>query len=178
MSAKHRDTSLPEDQHPQVAANLLGVRHVDSGIIPAVASLLGSSASAALQQRIIDALGGPGDAAGGSALIAAYAQVPAELREAVLGQLFTRADWSLALVQALADKKIDYVALGPSNLHRLRTHPDKAVAGRSNAVIDQLKGPEKNEKAQLIAQLRWGVEKPANHENGQKLFLANCASCH
>ena len=178
LSAKLRDTSLADDQRAQVAANLLGVRHVDSGIIPAVASLLGSSASAALQQRIIEALGATGDAAAGSALIAAYAQVPAELREAVLGQLFTRADWSLALVQALADKKIDYVALGPSNLHRLRTHPDKAVAGRANAVIDQLKGPEQKEKDQLIAQFRPEVEKPGNLENGHKLFLANCASCH
>ena len=71
--------------------------------------------------------------------MAAYAKVPVELREVVLGQVLTRADWSLALVQALAEKKIDLLTLGPSNLHRLRTHPDKAVATRANAVIDELK---------------------------------------
>ena len=131
-----------------------------------------------MQKHVIEALGSTGDAAVGRELIAVYERVPVELREAVLGQLFTRADWSLTLVQALADRKIDYVALGPSNLHRLRTHPDKTVATRANAVIDALKGPEQKEKDSLIARFRPEVERPGNVENGHKLFLANCASCH
>ncbi len=178
LSARLRDASLLDDQRAQVVANLLGVRHLDTGIVPGVASLLGSSASPDLQKRIIEALGSTGDAAVGRDLIAAYVNVPSELREAVLGQLLTRADWSLTLVQALADRQIDYVALGPSNLHRLRTHPDKTVAARANAVIDELKGPEQKEKDLLIARFRPEVERPGNVENGHKLFLANCASCH
>jgi putative heme-binding domain-containing protein len=178
LGAKLRDASLRDDQRAQVAANLLGVRHLDSGIVPGVASLLGSSTSSDLQKRIIEALGSSGDAAVGRELIAVYAKLPEELREAVLGQLFARADWSLTLVQALADKKIDYLALGPSNLHRLRTHPDKMVAARANAVIDELKGPEQKEKDLLIARFRPEVERLGNVVNGHKLFLANCASCH
>jgi putative heme-binding domain-containing protein len=178
LSAGLRDASLREDQRAQVAANLLGVRHLDSGIVHGVAGLLGAAASPDLQKRIIEALGSTGDAAVGRELIAVYAKVPGDLREAVLGQLFTRADWSLTLVQALAEKKIDYTALGPSNLHRLRTHPDKTVAARANAVIDELKGPEQKEKDSLIARFRPEVERPGNVDNGHKLFLANCASCH
>src|SRR5207244_11685309 len=88
------------------------------------------------------------------------------------------ADWSLALVQALADRKIELPLLGPANLHRLRTHPDKRVAARANTVFDELNGPEQKEKDKLMAELRPEVEKPGNVENGKKLFLANCASCH
>src|SRR5437667_1833473 len=178
LSARLRDASLLDDQRAQVVANLLGVRHLDSGIVPGVASLLGPSASPDLQKRIIEALGSTGDAAVGRDLIAAYVNVRSELREAVLGQLLTRADWSLTLGPARADRKIDYVALGPSNLHRLRTHPDKTVAARANAVIDELKGPEQKEKDLLIARFRPEVQRPGNVENGHKLFLANCASCH
>jgi uncharacterized protein len=178
LGATLRDASLLDDQRAQVVANLLGVRQLDSGIVPGVARLLGSSASPDLQKRIIEALGSTGDAAVGRDLIAAYVNVPTELRESVLGQLLTRADWSLTLVQALADRKIDHLALGPSNLHRLRTHPDKTVAARANAVIDELKGPEQKEKDLLIARFRPEVERPGNVENGHKLFLANCASCH
>jgi putative membrane-bound dehydrogenase-like protein len=178
LGARLRDASLRDDQRAQVAANLLGVRHLDSGIVPGVASLLGTSASPDLQKKIIEALGSTGDAAVGREFIAVYSKVPGELRETVLGQVFTRADWSLTLVQALAEKRIDYLALGPSNLHRLRTHPDKTVAARANAVIDELKGPEQKEKEQLIARFRPEVERPGNVDNGHKLFLANCASCH
>src|SRR5207302_648572 len=125
-----------------------------------------------------EALGRLATTAVGRALIAAYLKVPSELREAVLGQLLARADWSLTLGQALADRKIEYLALGPSNLHRLRTHPDKTVAARANAVIDELNGPEQKEKDKLIAGFRPEVERPGNVENGHKLFVANCASCH
>ncbi|HXT42341.1 MAG TPA: ThuA domain-containing protein [Candidatus Angelobacter sp.] len=178
LAEKLQDASLPDDQRGQVAANLLGVRNLDTTIVPNTAGLLGSPASTDLQKRIIEALGSTGDAAAGGELIAAYTRVPGELHEALLGQLFKRADWSLALVRALADRKIDLLLLGPANLHRLRTHPDKTVASRANAVIDQLKGPEQKEKDKLLAQLKPEVEKPGDVGNGHKLFLANCAGCH
>src|SRR5205823_2539507 len=178
LSAKLKDASLPDDERAQVATNLLGVRHLDPSIVPGVASLIGTSASPELQKRVIEALGSTGDTAAGAELIAVYAKVPGEVREVVLGQLLTRADWSLALVQAVADRKIDLATLGPANLHRLRTHPDRSVAARANAVIDELKGPEQKEKDQFVARFRPEVEQSGNLENGHKLFLANCASCH
>jgi putative membrane-bound dehydrogenase-like protein len=178
LNGKLRDASLPDDQRGQVAANLLGVRNLDASIVPAVGGLLETSASVDLQKSLIDSLGSTGDPAAGAALIAAYARVSGDVREAVLGQLLTRADWSLALVQALADRKLDLALLGPANLHRLRTHPDKAVATRANTVIDELKGPEQKEKDQLVAKLKPEVEQPGDVESGHKLFLANCATCH
>ena len=178
LAAKLKDASLPDDERAQVAANLLGVRHLDATIVPGVAGLFGTSASPELQKRVVEALGSTGDTAAGAELIAVYAKVPGEVREVVLGQLLTRADWSLALVQGVADRKIDLATLGPANLHRLRTHPDRSVAARANAVIDELKGPEQKEKDQLVARFRPEVEQAGNLENGHKLFLANCASCH
>jgi uncharacterized protein len=178
LAVKLQDASLPDDQRAQVAANLLGVRALDARVVPAVSGLLGSSASIELQKRATEALGSTGDAAVGRELIAAYPKVSGDLREVVLGQLITRADWSLAFVQALADKRINLAELGPSNLHRLRTHPDKTVASRANALIDELNGPEQKEKEKLIAQFRPEVEKPGVVENGHKLFLANCSGCH
>src|SRR5205814_1031446 len=56
--------------------------------------------------------------------------------------------------------------------------PDRSVGARANAVIDELKGPEQKEKDQLVARFRPEVEQAGNLENGHKLFLANCASCH
>ncbi|MHB8523132.1 MAG: PVC-type heme-binding CxxCH protein [Limisphaerales bacterium] len=178
LSAKLADTSLPDEGRAQVAVNLLGVRQMSAEIIPDVAKLLGSDASLTLKQRIIDALGNTPDAAVGAALLAAFPTLPAELREPAFGQLLKRADWSLALVDALKQRKIDLLILGTAALHRLRTHPEKAVADQANAVIDEIRGPEIKEKNALIAQFIPAVTQPGDAANGHKLFTQNCSPCH
>lgn len=176
--ARLADKSLPDDERGQIAVNLLGVRALDASIVPAVAGLVAGDASPKLQQRVIEALGTTGDAAAGQALLVALPKLEPELREAAFGQLVQRADWSAALVEALADRKLDPALLGLANLYRLRTHADPAVAKRAVAVIEELKGPEQKEKDALIAKLRPEVLKSGNLINGAKLFTQNCAPCH
>jgi len=179
LSVKLQDSSLPDAQRGQVAINMLGVQRIDSGIVPAVAKLLGGSASVDLQRRLIEGLGNTAAPAATAELLNAFSRVPNDLREAIFGQLVKRSESSLALVQALADKKIDALSVGPSNWHRLRTHGDKNVAAKANEVLDALRGPEQKQKDQLIAQLKPEVEKPGGDvENGKKLYTANCAGCH
>ncbi len=178
MESRLADKTLSDDERGQIAANLIGVRALDPGIVPAVAALVASEASPQLQTHVIAALGTTGDAAAGRALLAALPKLSQDLREAAFGQLIKRADWSLLVVQALADRTLDPTVLGPGNLHRLRTHSDATVAARAAKTIDDLKGPEAKEKDALIARLRPEVIKPGNAANGAVLFKANCAVCH
>jgi putative membrane-bound dehydrogenase-like protein len=179
LRAQLADSRLPDDDRAQAAANLVGLRAMDPEIIPATASLLGSSESTGLQEKVADALGGTGDKAAGAQLISAFAKVNPEVRETIFGQIVKRADWSSAFVQALSDKQIDLQLLGPANLHRLRTHSDSSVAAKANDVINALRGPQQAQKDTLIAQFKPIVEQPgANVENGHKLFTANCTPCH
>ncbi len=172
------DAANPDEVRGQMAVNLLGVRSLDPSIVPAVASLIGGNASAALQRRVIEALGTTGDAGAGKALLGNLTKLDFELRETAFGQLLKRADWSGSVVQAMKDGQLDPTLLGPSNLHRLRTHADAAVAKRAGEVIDELKGPAQKEKEALIAQFRPAAVKPGNAANGAKLYTANCAPCH
>ncbi len=176
--ARLADKSLPDEERGQIAANLLGVRALDASIVPAVTALVGGDASPALQRRVIEALGTTGDAAAGQALLSALPKLDPDLREADFGQLLKRADWSEAMVQALADRKLDPNLLGLANLYRLRTHSDPAVAKHAVGVIEELRGPEQKEKDALIAKLRPEVVKPGNLTNGAKLFTQNCTPCH
>jgi putative heme-binding domain-containing protein len=179
LGAKLLDSSLPDEQRGQIAANLLGLHKLDPQIIPAVGGLLGSAASEVLQQRVVEALGSTGDPAAASALVAVYGNLSEALRESAFGQLMQRADWTLDLIQAVADQRVPTSWLGPARLYRLRTHPDSAVAAKAAAVIDALRGPVQTEKEALLAQLRLVVTQPSGDTaNGHKLFTANCASCH
>ncbi len=178
LRSKLGDAALPDDQRAQVAVNLLGVRRLDSGIISTAGGLLGGGNSVGLQRRVIEALGVTPEAAVGEQLVSGFSRVPGELQELLFSAVMKRGDWSLQMVQALADKKVSLPQVGPAFQHRLRTHADKAVAAKANEVIDSLKGPEQKEKEALIARFKPEVEKAGNLENGKKLFLANCAGCH
>jgi len=178
LMAKLKDDKQPDDTRAQVAASLVGVRQMNAEILPSVAGILGSSASASLQKRAIESLGTSGDAAVAPLLAGAYAKIPADLQDAAFAQIIKRADWSLALVEAVKSGKVTLANLGPSSVHRLRTHSDRGVAKRAGEVIDELRGPEAKEKNALLAKLIPEVEKPGNIENGKKLFVQNCIVCH
>jgi putative membrane-bound dehydrogenase-like protein len=174
--AQLADKSVSDDVRGQVAANLIGVRKLDAGIVPAVASLLGGDASPALQTKVVNALGLAVDSA--AAIVAAFPKLATEVIEPAFGQVVKRGETASALLDLLAAKQLDLMKLGPARQHRLRTHPDATVAKRANTVIDGLKGPEAKQKDELLAKLTPEVVKPGNLENGHKLFTANCAGCH
>jgi putative membrane-bound dehydrogenase-like protein len=172
------DHNQSDEQRAQVAASLLGVRQLNSEIVPSVTKIVGSSASGSLQKRVVESLGATADPAVGASFAAAYPKLSPEVQPVVFAQLIKRSEWSLALVDALKSGKVVLTSLTPTDVHRLRTHADSAVATRANEVIDELRGPELKEKNAMIAKLTPEVEKPGNVENGHKAFVQNCAVCH
>jgi putative membrane-bound dehydrogenase-like protein len=179
LTGKLKDDTQSDDTRAQVAASLVGVRQMNPEILPSVAGLLGSSASSSLQKRVVESLGATADPAVGPLLAGVYPKLPSDLQDTAFAQIVKRADSSLALVEALKAGKVTLANLGPSSIHRLRTHSDKAVATRAGEVIDELRGPEVKEKNALLVKLVPEVEKPGgNVENGKKLFTQNCIVCH
>ena len=178
LTDKLADETQSTDTRVQVATSLLGVRQMDAEIVPAVGKLLGSDASPMLQQRIIEAMGGISDPAITAQMAEAYPKLKPELQEAAFAQMIKRSDSSLALVDALKSGKVMLATLGPSAVHRLRTHADGKVGARAREVIEELRGPEAKEKNALLAKLTPEVEKTGNLEKGKALFTQNCAVCH
>ena len=178
LSAKLSDASLGDDARAQAAINLLGVRSMDAGVIPAVAKLLAPPSSPALQKSIADVLGGVSEMAAGRALIAAFPNLAAPAQDSAFSQVLKRADWSTAFVEAVKTGDINWRALGPGPAFRLRTHSDRSVAKLASSVFDELRGPEAKEKDKLIAQYEHAIEKPGDLANGKVLYEKNCAGCH
>lgn len=173
-----KNDGFPEEFRAQIATSLLGVRQLDAAIVPAVAGLLGSSASTGLKTTALEALGNLPDEAIGREITGAFAQLNGELQAAALNQLLKRGPWSMALLDALDSGKLDPQLLGPANVHRLRLHPSAEVSKRANAIMDKLRGPEAKEKAELVAKLAREVVKPGDVAKGKEIFVAACATCH
>jgi uncharacterized protein len=174
-----QDDQLADEERARAAVNLVGVRAFDERLVPSVSSLLGSNASVALQQQVIEALGQAGDMEAGRGLIDAYGEVELDLHDTLFAQLIRRPEWTLTLLDEVAARRIDLGLLGPTKVHRLRTHADRRVATRANEVIEEIQGPERQEKDTLIAQFASVIAGSGGDlERGRQVYAENCAQCH
>ena len=178
LIAKLGDKAQPDDTRAELANTLLTVRSAVPAAQAAVFSVLSSGANAALQTRVVEAIGEQTDPSLATDLAKALPKLSGEAQSAALNQLLKRTTWAVALLGALETDVIPPTVLGPANIHRLRVHPDAAVAKRANDLMDKLRGPEAKEKAALLAKFTPEVSKPGNAAKGKELFTMNCANCH
>ncbi|MGV3532191.1 MAG: DUF7133 domain-containing protein, partial [Chthoniobacteraceae bacterium] len=173
-----QDSAVPEEQRAQIISNLVSVRRLNANILPTIASILGSPASATLQKKAIEELGGTDDAATGAILAAAYPKLDPALQDAAFAQLLKRPEWTRALLKEIEGGKVTLTAFGPIALDKLRNHPDRETAKLAGAAIDRLRGPMLQQKDELMAKLLKEIEQGGDLAKGQQLFNASCAMCH
>jgi putative heme-binding domain-containing protein len=177
LFAKLQIQSASDDERFAAAQSLISLRSANAAALPAVLGVVSGNASPALKTRLINALGETGDPAVGTPLASAFGKLPPEAQTVAFNTMLKRGDWSLAFLDAVKAKTVDAAVLGPANAFRLRTHPDKNVSQRANAMLDELM-PGAKAKAEIIAKLNPEVEKKGNLETGKLLFTATCATCH
>lgn len=172
LNATVNDKSASEGDRISAARALIGVgRDARAFVVPA---LSGEGTPAPVQAAIIQSLGESGVV---DELVTVFASLRAELRPAAFDEILKRPKASLALLAALKDGRIKPADIGPGNVARLRTHPNKEVSRQAAALMDIL-SPVTKEKNELIARLIPEVTKPGNAANGKMLFTAACAVCH
>lgn len=159
------------------ARSLLGLRGTNTEILPTIVNQLSEKGSPDFTSKLIGVLAEADEASVGAALSAAYGRLPAATQPAAFDAVLKRADWSNAFLDAVKNKRIDVVTLGPANAFRLRSHPDKGVAKRAVALFDDL-NPTAKLKKDAIAKLMPIVEQKGDAEKGRQLFTATCAICH
>jgi putative heme-binding domain-containing protein len=177
MISSVNDASAKDETRFAAATSLLGLRSANPEALPAVTKLLGGNTSPTLQKWIVAALGETADPAAGEAISGAFGKLPPEVQTGAFDVLLKRADWALAFLDAVKAKRIDASILGPASAFRLRTHPDKSVAQRATAMLDEL-NPMAKAKNEAIAKLAPIVEQPGNAANGKQFFTTTCAVCH
>lgn len=127
-----------------------------------------------LARAIIVALDESGNAA---PLVMALDVIKPALQQTAFDTILKRPEATQALLNSISDGKVDPKLLGPGNVARLRTHPNKQVAKRAAAMMDKL-NPNAKKKNELIAQFTPIVEQPGDAVKGKTLFAAACAICH
>ncbi|MFC5456513.1 PVC-type heme-binding CxxCH protein [Prosthecobacter fluviatilis] len=172
LTAKLEDKGAAIAERITAAKSLIGIGGDAS--VQVVGVLSRADSPNALQAAIITAMDEKGSV---TDLVANLNGLKPELRTQAFDAILKRPEAALALLNAIQDGKIDPKEIGPGNIARLRTHPNKDVAKRANAMIDKL-SPNAKAKNELIAQLTPEVEKPGDAVKGKAMFTAACAVCH
>ncbi|MBM4014328.1 MAG: c-type cytochrome, partial [Planctomycetes bacterium] len=157
---------------------LLSIAGRRPAAIAAAAPLLSAAAPLDLQLAAIDALGTTDDVAAAKLLAATWNSLSEQPRDRIFELLAARPPWTAALLDQLDAKPNTARELGPQRLHRLRSHPDPAIAERATALLAKaVPGTDVSMEA-LIARLMPEVDQPGDVANGKTVFEANCAKCH
>ena len=155
------------------AKALIGIGQADARA-KVVSTLVESDSLEALQVEIINALSESGNV---TDLVASMIRLKPKPLSLAFDAVLKRPQATQALLTAIQDGKFDPKILGPGNIARLRTHPNKAVAKRAATMMEKL-NPNAKKRAELIAQFTPIVEQPGDAVKGKALFAAACAVCH
>ena len=167
-----------EEERAQIVSGLLGLRKLNPDIMPAVVKLLTGDSPVGLKRRVAEAMGNVSDESIGAELVKIYPAVAFEARDPIFAQIIKRPEWAQMLVTAVQKREVELPQLGPALVHRLRTHADANVSKRATEVIEEIRGPQMQEKDALIKQFAAAVEERGNVAKGHELFTQNCANCH
>ena len=169
------NATASDDRRIDSAGGLLAVPAHRAQALATIAPMLSDPAvPASLKGRLIVALGENAGSDGDSVMIAALARTNSSL---LFDQLLKRPDSSLALLAAMKEGKVTAANLGPANVARLRTHPNRQVGLQAAALLDTL-SPAAKAKDDIIAALLPEVEKPGDAAKGRALFTGTCSACH
>jgi putative membrane-bound dehydrogenase-like protein len=166
------DSTLAVEARINAARALIGAG--GEGRLAVVPALAAKDSPAPLQTAIIEALGNSGDV---TVLVTTFGSLYGTARTQAFDQILLRPDATMAFLKAVQEGKLTVADLGPGNIARLRTHPNKAVARRAADLMEKL-SPQTKLKNDAIAALTPEVVKPGNVANGKLMFTAACAICH
>jgi uncharacterized protein len=169
------DARIPAGRRAEIAASLLAIPPRRAEALARVGALLvAPDTPAPLRNNLVTTLGElPGSDVTG-VLVATLAHTKSNL---VFEQILKRPESSLALLAAMKEGKITPADLGPGNVARLRTHPNRQVSRQAISLLETL-SPEIKQKNEVIARLLPEVEKPGDVARGRALYTAACAVCH
>jgi putative membrane-bound dehydrogenase-like protein len=165
----------PVDRRVDLAASLLAVPSHRAAALKTIGqTLVSPTSSPELKSRLAVTLGDAGGRDVDTVLIRAVA---APNSAAAFDQLMRRPESARALLAALKAGTITTKELGPANVARLRTHPNRRIAQESWDLLAAL-NPGAKHKDDVIASLTPEVEKPGDAARGRTLYASACGTCH
>jgi putative membrane-bound dehydrogenase-like protein len=173
LSAKLADSKTPVAERIGIARILVSVGTVRALVQP-IWILTDQDDPIELKSAIIQGIGPSGYS---SHLVNLFNDFNPQTRGVAFDEIVKRPETAYSFLSAVEEGRIKAALISPGDIARLRSHPDKEVSKKANAIMDKLM-PGGKEKEEIIKAFLPVVTKPGDAKNGELLFTAACAVCH
>ncbi|HAM73468.1 MAG TPA: glycosyl hydrolase [Verrucomicrobiales bacterium] len=134
-------------------------------------------ASPALTTGFIRALGESRHAETALELLNGWKQFTPTARRAGIALILRRPDWTLHLLGALEAGSIPKADLGQEHWQQLKSHPDKTIASRAQA-LQATSAPVSADREEVVRRLLPVARRHGDPARGREVFTSACSACH
>ncbi len=147
--------------------------------VPALLGLIVAENPAELRKAALTSLPLYAEPAIGEKVLAAYPNLPAEIRPAAQTLLTSRVEWTLAFLKLIESGAVAAASLPPATASALRAHGDGRVATLAQKLLAAPGGATKPAALAEMARLRSVVAAGAGDPyKGEPIFMQRCSACH
>jgi len=114
----------------------------------------------------------------GQAIIEHWTKLTPSARGAAIAALMRRTEWTLTLLDAVADGHINRTDLAAEHWSQLKQNPNRMIAGRAQRLSTTTSGSVSSDREEIVKKLLPLAKERGNAARGKEVYAANCATCH
>jgi putative heme-binding domain-containing protein len=138
-----------------------------------------AQSSTEFRGKVIEALTKVDDPDVAPAVLAAYPALPPELKARGVNLLTHRPEWTKALLDAIASKRLPTSVLNLTHLRKLKQSRDSIILEQLNALWGTIRDGRDPKRERVSTEIRALVRKtPGDPTAGQAVFKRVCSLCH
>jgi len=176
LKLKVADGSLPDDQRIASARRWVGFNDQPE-VVAEVMAQVSLLTPPSLASGFVSALGESRNPATAKAITTAWPKFTPSVKRAALSTLARRAEWCLALLDAIQKNAVPKTDLSTEQWSQLKLNPNPNVARRAEA-LSAVAGTISADRAEIVKKLLPLASEKGDSARGKEVFTANCAVCH
>jgi putative heme-binding domain-containing protein len=178
LIAKAKDAKLDDSARIAAARKAVAFRKTDSSLPGQLLALVTARSSPEFAQGMLAAVGQSEVPAVGKQLLDRLDSLTPAARPAAISMLLARSEWTAALVDALAARRVPIGELSLDQKQALAAHPDGRLAKRAREMLASAGGLPNSDRQKVLTELLPLCATKGDAAAGKFVFTKQCAKCH
>ncbi|WP_417735917.1 neutral/alkaline non-lysosomal ceramidase N-terminal domain-containing protein [Rosistilla oblonga] len=146
-----------------------------ANVLDAISQRVSARHAAPLQVAAINALAKTRHPDAAELLLERYREVSASAQAAILDNLIARNDWSLTLLDTIAEGDLRANILDADRRGKLLSHADETIRQRAKSALEMAGSPS---RAAILDTFKASLKLAGDVDRGRAVFRKQCSACH